>query len=191
MSDTDYDDDGDPEGGEWGTPAWLWEPLGEALGGFDVDPATNDGHARIAEVEITPADDGTATPWDEPAHGGDVDVFVNPPYGRQENPEWAETFAGETERPGIRSITALVPAATGTAWWHDYYAANARLVTFIPERLTFNVVGGEESEHNATFGSAIVTYEREPLPGAYYSALADHGRVYTEVFADRVPEGYA
>lgn len=183
MTDSRHYDDGDPEGGQWGTPAWVWRPLSEALGGFDLDAATNEGLPQIGDIRFTPSIDGTETPWNVRGVRGDVDVWVNPPYGREENPVWAETVAREADRQGVRSITALVPASTGTAWFRNYLAT-ADLLTVIPERLTFEVVGGEKSTHNATFGNVIVTVWNDEgfPPAAYLQALHDLGIVLERVF---------
>jgi hypothetical protein len=58
-------------GPEWATPRYLWEPLGAALGGFDLDPASGCEPVPIAaerwslDNDFTPT--GPSEEWGFPA----------------------------------------------------------------------------------------------------------------------------
>ncbi len=131
-------------------------PLSNAVGQFDLDVASGAEPQPYAEDQFTEDDDGLSKRW----YGR---VWMNPPYGRDENPAWAKKFVHEAVRPDVTSITALVPANTGTGWFGDYYA-DADAFTFIHQRLTFG-----DADNNATFGSVIVSVG--DFPAEYWDAL--------------------
>jgi phage N-6-adenine-methyltransferase len=136
-------------GPQWATPSEIWEPLADAVGGFDLDPAAGCEPSPIAEDRYTPEEDGLKQPW----YGN---VWLNPPYGREHNRAWAEKTLAESRRDDVDTILALVPASTATNWWQENYA-KAGLFCFLDGRVTF-LEGGEDSEHNATFASVIVHF---------------------------------
>lgn len=146
-------------GVEWGTPEWIIEPLEAAQSGFDLDPAAGAEPRPYAETRYTIEDDGLNTPW----FG---DVWLNPPYGRTENPEWAKRVVNQLDN--CTSITALVPAATSTDWWQDYYAEHAHTFCFLDERVDFH--GGDQS---ATFANVICVFGN--MPGDYFEAFENMG----------------
>ncbi|MDB9247412.1 DNA N-6-adenine-methyltransferase [Halorubrum ezzemoulense] len=178
-------------GPEWGTPKWVWQPLAETLGGFDLDPASGAEEEPIAYVRVQlPTDEhpyGTAvreegvTTWygDGLEEGWHGDVWLNPPYGRQHNPRWAQKVSEEVERGALDTLTALVPASTSTNWFQDHYA-NADLLTFIDQRISFDGSGSD----SASFASVIATFG--DVPTAYVDALGELGFVVsTDVSAVR------
>jgi phage N-6-adenine-methyltransferase len=156
-----YDDLG--AGEEWGTPPDIVTPLAEVLGGFDLDPASGAEPQPYADDRLTIEDDGLATPW----YGR---VWVNPPYGRKHNPLWADKTLHESTRDDVESITALVPASTGTSWFGGTYAT-AQTLTFIHQRVSFidaeSVTTGDTDQ--ASFGSVICSFGE--FPDDYYDAL--------------------
>lgn len=154
-----YDDHN--TGPEWGTPVWIWEPLAEALGGFDLDPASGAESEPIAETRFTVSENGLKREW----FG---DAWLNPPYGRQLNPKWADKVCSEVEN--VDSLTALVPASTDTQWFQSSYAT-ADTLTFIEGRVTFD--GG--GDNNASFPSVIATWG--DVPPEYVDILHEHGFV--------------
>jgi phage N-6-adenine-methyltransferase len=170
SSDTRHFTDSDV-GDQWGTPSWLWEPLADALGGFDLDPAAGCEPEHIAAERYTVEDDGLTTPW----FG---DVWVNPPYGRPHNRPWAERIAGQATRNEVDTVTALVPASVGTNWWQDNYAG-ADWYTVVDgrvdggnARVTF-LDGGEAADNNASFGSLLLSFGE--FSEAYFRALDEVG----------------
>lgn len=166
MSKHRHYDDHDA-GPEWGTPRHVWEPLAETLDGFDLDPASGAEPEPIAAERYTVEDDGLAQPW----FG---DVWVNPPYGREFNPAWAEKIHTEAGHESVETITALVPASTDTQYFQNNYAY-ADYFTFIEGRLEF--IGAGDSK--ASFASVLVTYG--DVPDAYLEVCDELGFVVTRI----------
>ena len=136
-------------GVEWDTPDYVWEPIADAVGGFDLGPASGaEGEQQKADTLYTKEDDGLAQEW----FG---DVWINPPYGRQFNSEWGQKVWNEHKSCNTDSITALVPASTSTNWWQNNYA-NADLFCFIDHRLKFN-----DENMSASFAN-VICYFGEP-----------------------------
>lgn len=163
-------------GPEWGTPAWIWKPLAEALDGFDLDPASGAEETPIAETCLTldsslpepdnPYEnaDGLEAPW----YG---DVWVNPPYGRGFNNPWARRIASQAQNENVETVTALIPAATSTKRWHenDPPLSSADLFTFINGRVEFHGAGSD----GGSFASVLLTWG--DVPPAYLEALEEIG----------------
>jgi len=153
----------------WATPREYWEPLADALGGFDLDPASGAEATPIADDRYTVADNGLEQPW----YG---DVWVNPPYGRSENPAWASKASSEARREAVDTLTALVPNSTGARWFRDNYAA-AEYITHIDGRISFNDAGDDDADAGtATFYNVLVTWGDVPEP--YLDACSQLGTVY-------------
>lgn len=165
-------------GPEWATPKWVVEPLARTIRGFDLDPASGAEPKPHARERYTVEDDGLAQEW----HGH---VWVNPPYGREFNEEWAEKTLAESRRAAVDSITALVPGAVETEWFQENYG-RADVLTFVSGRIKF--IG--EKDMTPTFPSVICTFGLEELPGAYVERLEEIGLVYprTESFLKRLVE---
>ena len=70
-------------GSEWGTPPYIVEPLSEAINGFDLDPASGAESVSFADTRYTKEENGLIQDW----FG---DVWLNPPYGRGHNEQWAK-----------------------------------------------------------------------------------------------------
>jgi len=149
-------------GVEWATPGRIWRPLAESLNGFDLDPASGAEDTPIATETITKTENGLAQEW----YG---DVWVNPPYSKEQNPKWAKKVAYESTRDDVRTITALVPAATDTSWFQENYA-HADYLTFIEGRIKFN-----GSDEPATFANVLCSYGE--FGSAYLEALDTLGFV--------------
>lgn len=165
QSDTKHYDSHDAGDG-WGTPPRIVDPLSEALGGFDLDPCSGAEPKPYADTRFTKEDDGYAQEW----FG---DVWFNPPYGKKENPKWAEKCHQESKRDAVTSITALVPASVDTQWFQNYYA-EADVLTFHEGGVDF--IG--DKEYGPSFASAICTFGMEELPREYLSELRELGEVY-------------
>lgn len=177
MSDTKHYDTHDA-GPEWGTPAWLVEPLADSLDGFSLDPASGAEPKRYADERYTVEDDGLSQPW----HG---DVWLNPPYGREFNDRWAEKTLSESRRAEVDSITALVPGSVDTDWFQDNYG-QADVLTFLDGRVDF--VG--EKDLSPSFPSVIATFGLENVTKEYLDVLDGFGLTYprTESFLKRLVE---
>jgi phage N-6-adenine-methyltransferase len=173
MSEETRHYDSHDAGPEWGTPKWIVDPLSSAVGGFTLDPASGAKPEPYAENRFVGANGENGLERDWFGH-----VWLNPPYGREHNKDWAEKTFNEAQRDEVKSITALVPASMETNWFQSYYG-KADYFTFIDTRVKFHGAG----EHNASFPSVIVTFWNHGRPPtAYMSALAELGLV-----ADRNP----
>jgi phage N-6-adenine-methyltransferase len=148
-------------GVEWGTPKKYVLPLADAIDGFDLDPASGAEPTQYADTRYTEEDDGMAKEW----YGN---VWLNPPYGRKENPKWAKKTYREV--PNTRSITALVPASTSENWWQMYYS-EADIFCFIDGRIQFLGAG----DIAASFGNVICVFNSQNLPGEYFEELSRLG----------------
>lgn len=133
---------------EWYTPRGFLEPLIEAVGGFDLDPASGAEESATAAESFTKEEDGLDQPW----FGK---VWCNPPYS--DIAGWSAKFARESYRQDVDLIVALVKDDTSTDWWHENIVGAARYLCFVDHRLKF---GG--SENSATFGSHVAVYGDAP-----------------------------
>lgn len=165
MSDTPHNDDSNA-GADWITPAWLWKPLAESLGGFDLDPAAGPEPEPIADERfIGPPNgtDGLKAGW----HGH---VYLNHAYGRSTNPKWADKVAIECANPDVKTITALLPASSGTAWYKRGFS-HADYKTEFHQRIEFESPD-ENDDNGASFASVVHSFEvSEAFPVEYLQAL--------------------
>lgn len=125
----------------WLTPRWILD----ALGGFDLDPCGAPGWGTADRVYTPEADgDGLALPWSGR-------VWLNPPYGRY-MAGWLERLARHGQG------TALIPARTDTAAFHDYVWDAADAALFLRGRVTFLRPDGSEPVANSGSGSVLCAY---------------------------------
>ena len=108
---------------EWETPQWLLQGVRDALriSRFSLDPATSEKNPTGASWAVYPPMDGLQTNWDD--HHW---LWLNPPWGKSSPIKpWVEkfqTFKG--------CGTMLVPANTGSRWFHLLFTAENRLAFF-------------------------------------------------------------
>lgn len=126
---------------DWETP-WPVFRKYDAEFHFILDVCATAETAKCARY-FTPADDGLVQDW------GDAVCWMNPPYGNQIG-AWMEkayrsSLAGAT-------VVCLVPARTGTRWWHAWVLEKAE-VRLRKGRITFVGV-----PHPAGFDSVAVIY---------------------------------
>jgi len=137
----------------WQTPPEIWQSVLNRLGivQFDLDPCSpGDCPWGIPCADrFTQADDGLSRSWGAP---GAV-VWVNPPYGRALT-LWIDKIIAEAAR-GVRVI-ALVPARTGTGWWHRALDAGGK-PEFLRGRLRFLGKDGVPGDA-APFDSALLWF---------------------------------
>jgi len=72
LYETDMSDTED----SYATKPELWRPLSDALGGFDLDPASGAESEHIAETVYTKDDDGLSHDWPGT-------VWLNPPFSNK------------------------------------------------------------------------------------------------------------
>jgi hypothetical protein len=129
------------------TVVWLTPPhiLG-ALGRFDLDPCSMDGHPWPCAVEnwCLPAHNGLLEPW----HGR---VWLNPPYGL-EAAKWLRKLSQHGD--GI----ALVFARTETEMFRRWVFPAASGILFLSGRLHFHDSEGVRAKANAGAPSCLIAY---------------------------------
>ena len=135
----------------WQTPPEVWKSVLDRLGidRFDLDPCSpGDGPGAIPCADrYTQSDDGLTRSWGET---GSV-VWVKPPYGRALG-AWIDKMIVEASR-GVKVI-ALVPARTGTKWWHNALEGGGR-PEFLRGRVRFIGKDGVPGAA-APFDSALI-----------------------------------
>ena len=130
---------------EYGTPRSFVRPIGEALGGFDLDPASGAESAPHASTRYTEADDGLTSEW----FGT---VWLNPPFS--EKARWARKARAEVADGNVETAVVLLPVDTSTSLFHDL-APDADLLWFKNGRMVFD--GGDR---NPSFGVLLVVFGR-------------------------------
>jgi len=147
---------------EWETPAELFQQISDRWGPFDLDAAATAANAKAPKF-FTKEDDGLAQVW-----GGNV--YVNPPYGRNETGLWVAKALRSSEEEQAKSVTMLLPASTSTKWFHGYILERATIVLFIKRRVNFIRPDGISGP--APFSSMVVHYQgRNPLQITYVGGL--------------------
>lgn len=134
----------------WQTPPAIWQGVLNRMGiaQFDLDPCSPGPDSPIAcSVRFTAADDGLTRSWGQ---AGSV-AWVNPPYGRALS-LWIDKVITEAARDVI--VIALVPARTGTRWWHNAVEGGGK-PEFLRGRLRFLGKDGQPGAA-APFDSALI-----------------------------------
>lgn len=112
---------------EWATPPQFVRPLADAVGGFDLDPASGAEQSPIADETYTEADDGLTQPW----FGT---VWVNPPYS--EMAAWTRKAINESNRSATDTIIYLCKGDSSADWWQRAVRESSA-VAMIDHRLSF------------------------------------------------------
>jgi phage N-6-adenine-methyltransferase len=147
---------------EWATPPGFVRPLAEAVGGFDLDPASGAETSPVAAETYTEAENGLGRPW----FGT---VWVNPPYS--DIAAWVRKVVRESHRDAVDAIVLLCKGDSSTDWWQTA-AGEAKAVGAIDGRLSFG-----DGENSAPFASHVFVFGAPS--GAVYDVLQDEGVVLT------------
>lgn len=123
------DDTQEPETDEWATPSSLIRPLSDAVGGFDLDPASGAEDIPHADQTYTAQEDGLTQPW----FGK---VFCNPPFS--EKSEWLKKAVDETENGDAELVVMVLPVDTSTEWFHNYVTKSVAVCFMGPGRVDFD-----------------------------------------------------
>lgn len=115
------------ESDEWATPPEFVRPLADAVGGFDLDPASGAERSPVARKTYTEADDGLTPPW----FGT---VWCNPPYSEMD--AWTRKAVNEANRDEVDAILYLCKGDSSTEWW-QLAASEASALAMIDGRLSF------------------------------------------------------
>jgi len=118
------------EPNDWATPEGFFEMLSKEFGPFDLDVCAYPHNAKCEEY-FTPDVDGLAQEW----HGA---VWCNPSYGHGNIVKWLSKAEQEIRSGRCDRAMFLVPAATDTAWFHEYCVAHAERILFVRNRLHFS-----------------------------------------------------
>lgn len=129
---------------EWRTPRGLFEEWTTKLGPFDLDAAATPGNALCARFH-TAADDGLEQDW------GTWRVWCNPPYSKVRH--WVTK--GQQAAAAGATVVMLIPASTGTKWWHEY--VEPAEYTLLKGRVRFGKPTGKTGGP-APFDSAVVIF---------------------------------
>ncbi len=130
------------------TPAYLLDPIREALGGIELDPCTTPDNPVGAARFYTPPVDGIAEPWDA------ATIYVNPPYG-QARDRWADRCI-RAARDGT-AVILLMPAATDTVIFQRA-AATSGAVVLIRGRVKFGIPRDNGRQLAASHPSALMCW---------------------------------
>ena len=126
---------------EFPTPQEFYDKLDKEFH-FDLDPCSTDENAKCVR-HYTREQDGLKQEWTGR-------VWMNPPYGRQCK-AWVKK-AYESVQRGAEVVVCLLPARTGSQWFHEYCLKGE--IRFIRGRLKFN------TKDNAPFDSIIVIFRK-------------------------------
>jgi len=164
---------------KYGTPQPFFDRLNTVFGPFTLDPCAEPSTAKC-EKFYTEDDDGLAQDW-----GSEI-VFMNPPFGRHEKAckpkgckkkrcnerghhivrdiagtedwvvkAWTASLMGAT-------VVGIVPASTGTKWFHDY-VMKAHTLIIIEGRVSYMYEG--EKTGNPDFDTIVPIWTPEGNDG--------------------------
>lgn len=127
----------------WTTPRSLFDEYDRKFH-FTLDPCCM-VESALCKTFFTPEQDGLKQSWQ--GHR----VFMNPPYGRGLLDKWCCKAVEECLK-GNCLIVGLLPASTGSKWWHKWIEGYAT-VRFLKGRVHF---GG--CKNSPPFDSAVVLW---------------------------------
>ena len=145
---------------EWFTPRDIIAAATRAMGGIDLDPASNAVANEVVGAErfFSEEEDGREQPWQGR-------VWMNPPYAQPLIGEFCAKFAQEVSYGNVTSSCVLVNNATETEWFQSLSAV-ASAVCFPSGRLHFWQPGRESStplqgQAILYFGTDAESFRRE------------------------------
>lgn len=149
---------------EYATPRSFVDPIAEAVGGFDLDPASGAEDRPIASTRYTEEDDGLSQDW----FGT---VWLNPPFS--EKTEFVEKARTEYHDGNIDLAVILLPVDTSTSLFHQH-VVDAEVLWFKKSRLSFDGPGGRN--RNPNFGVMLAVYG--DAPDELIELLSHRGTVF-------------
>jgi phage N-6-adenine-methyltransferase len=119
----------DYDGDEWYTPAYLIDAARCAMGGIDLDPASNPAAQDVVQASMyyTKDQDGLAQEW----HGR---IWMNPPYSCPQ--DFTRKLTEEYQAGRLQQAVVLVNNCTETEWFHDF-ARYASVLCLLRRRAAF------------------------------------------------------
>lgn len=142
----------------WGTPKSLFNLLDEEFN-FVLDVCANEQNAKC-ENYINEEEDTLQADWKKKinARARLPAVFMNPPYAKGVLVKFLAK-AVEEYKKGL-TVVALLPASTGTEWWHTYIMGKACEVRFIKGRVQHEPPKTLNKPKNGpAFDSAVVIWK--------------------------------
>ncbi len=133
---------------EYGTPRRFVQPLEEAVGGFDLDPASGAEDSPHATTTYTVNDDGLRQSW----FGN---VWCNPPFSNKD--DWLQKAVSEHTEGNTDLILMLLPVDTSTGWFHRHVTMCDAL-WFKQGRLSFD----GDRDWGANFGIMLAIFGEPP-----------------------------
>lgn len=143
------------------TPNWLFQRLNSVFN-FHLDVCAEDNTAKCPAY-YTVKEDGLKSEWSKMN-------WCNPPYSRFQI-EWVERAINELNKNN-NSTMFLIPARVDTILWQDKIFPNAKVITFIKGRLTF-----EGCKNSSPFPSALILFSNE-LTDEQYNELSSLGQTF-------------
>lgn len=160
----EYEDRSD----EYATPKSFLRPLADAVGGFDLDPASGaeiDPHAKHV---YTKEDDGLQQDW----FGA---VFCNPPFSEKE--QWLKKAIQETNDGNAEIVVMVLPVDTSTRWFHNLVTQSVAMCFVGPGRQDFDRRSDAEANGNPSFAVMIPVFG-DRVPPELLGCLNTRGVVY-------------
>lgn len=136
---------------EWYTPKHIIDLVRGALGGIELDPASNAVANRTVRAEryFTKDDDGLRQLWRAKT------VFCNPPYSAPLLSEFVEKLIGSIRTGEVENAILLVPSHSDTKWWSLAISCAPRMC-MVEGRIKFvDTIGHRQSPQT---GSVIFYY---------------------------------
>lgn len=104
----------DTSNDEVATAPHLWRPLADAMGGFDLDPASGAEPTPIADTRYTEDDDGLTEPW----FGT---VWLNPPFSDKR--PWYRRLVNHYWNGDVDAAVAIATVDTSAGWFQDWFSS--------------------------------------------------------------------
>lgn len=151
----------------WRTPQPLFLELQRRFsrGGFNLDAAADQENTKCA-CFLTEMEDALSLPW-RLDHLSDREritrVWINPPL--KDIGPWVAKAHAEVEEGRAEVVVLLLPARTGSGWFHDYCLPYA-YVEFLRGRVAFDPPPGVETRNAPFEDSMVVVFSRPICPRA-------------------------
>lgn len=125
---------------EWYTPRWVIDAAREAMGGIDLDPASNTIAQAVvcARQYYTQADNGLVRPW-----AGRV--WCNPPYS--DPCPWVRKLIAHYRAGDVPAALLLLNVDSSTAWAFSLLQGGYP-VCFLSSRIAFVTADGKSIKGN-------------------------------------------
>ena len=159
---TDYESD------EWYTPPEYIQAVRGALGGIDLDPASNPIAQRTVQATryFAKDHDGLAQEW----RGR---VFLNPPYSNPLGTDFVVKLCEEYEAGRVTEAILLQNAGTGTIWFHRV-GQSCSAMCFTRKRIGF--LRSDGTRHDGNRYAQVFCYFG-PDPMHFADVFQGHGLI--------------